>query len=598
MKRTAALLATLLLPTIVLGDSFAVIGTFESETRATALLGEMKRNFDLPGRLLAHEQQHLSRVALGPFDDERKSEISKILQIAELEHWWLTMERNEVSQHLKNQSTQLATDDGELLIEEYRVLVDDRSEDRAGNDKTVSDTDMSIVEAVLMLLDNNLGLQAQNLESNIQNAQTKKARAGLLPHIAIDLLQTAIDQDRANASNGRAPEYRGSVNVGLSQILFSDSANAQLAIQKILETATILQVRDWVLATALLAIESYVGLMKAESLIVVLESDLQVTHENRERSNIRLQLGVANLSEVLRWDTRIANNRIQVTEAKTKRDLAIVRLNQLLNREPMTPIKISALAYEHPSILLFQPEIRKRYSEFTTSKAFTRFWVDEALTHAPVLQIASQELLAQRRSLIAARRTTKIPVISLNFNTTRYMSEGGAGVDELDFTFPGSETRFGGETDDTEWSGSIKAELPLFSGGANRATVKQELARLDQAQLNYDDSLVQLRANLNSNIIKMHAKWQAFQYAKEASVASKENLSLIGESYEKGVITILDLLDAQAVSLKSEVDANNFLYDFMVEYFRLQRIVGYFDVLQTEEQRRQTLKKIVNTAGN
>ena len=57
------------------------------------------------------------------------------------------------------------------------------------------------------------------------------------------------------------------------------------------------------------------------------------------------------------------------------------------------------------------------------------------------------------------------------------------------------------------------------------------------------------------------------------------------ESYASGVVTIIDLLDARLAALTSALDAANAEYDFLIEYFRLQRISGNFDLLMEVNDR-------------
>ena len=44
----------------------------------------------------------------------------------------------------------------------------------------------------------------------------------------------------------------------------------------------------------------------------------------------------------------------------------------------------------------------------------------------------------------------------------------------------------------------------------------------------------------------------------------EKNLKIVGESYTRGVVSIVDLIDAQNNALVSRVDASNAVYDFFL----------------------------------
>jgi hypothetical protein len=53
----------------------------------------------------------------------------------------------------------------------------------------------------------------------------------------------------------------------------------------------------------------------------------------------------------------------------------------------------------------------------------------------------------------------------------------------------------------------------------------------------------------------------------------------------RGVVSIVDLLDAQNTSLLADEDAENAVYTFLIDLMRVQRSVGRFDFFMTAEQR-------------
>jgi outer membrane protein TolC len=160
-------------------------------------------------------------------------------------------------------------------------------------------------------------------------------------------------------------------------------------------------------------------------------------------------------------------------------------------------------------------------------------------------------------------------------------------VDQLDFTIPGTGEKIGGITDEVEWNAALTADLPLYAGGGRLARIQSANADVTQARLLVDETQLNIRAQLLRQYYLMIASLQNIEYARVASDAGANNLELVVESYASGVVTIIDLLDAQLAALTSALDAANAEYDFLIEYFRLQRISGNFDLLMEVNDRDQ-----------
>ena len=53
----------------------------------------------------------------------------------------------------------------------------------------------------------------------------------------------------------------------------------------------------------------------------------------------------------------------------------------------------------------------------------------------------------------------------------------------------------------------------------------------------------------------------------------------------RGVVSIVDLLDAQNTALSADEDAENAVFTFLIDLMRVQRAVGRFDFFMTPDDR-------------
>lgn len=448
-----------------------------------------------------------------------------------------------------------------------------------------SDKTTSLVETVKLALERNLGLRASNQVVSSGSQQVRQARSELLPSVEAEVRQTVIDQDRARASFGRNPEYRTSATLTVNQQIWSERAHAAVQVQELLQKARESDRRKVALDTMLEASVAFVKLLRTRALARVAADDLELTRSNYERAQARLDLGVANKSEVYRWETRLASSKRELNLAVAEVKKAQVNLNEVVNR-PLDGAFHPADPELSDSRLLFgRRDIWEALRDEDRQKRLEEYWITEALLFAPELDAIRSERAAQYRELLAAKRKVRVPEILLSIDAAKHVSEEGLGTEELDITVPDSNRRFGGTTDNFEWRAAITASLPLYAGGGNRAGIKEAQADSTRMDLLYDQALLAVRAGVLKNLAGFQASLKNIDLARTEARAARNNLELVAMSYERGVVTIIDLLDAQVTAISAERSAANAVYDFLIDYMELQRTVGRFDVALSPEER-------------
>jgi outer membrane protein TolC len=175
-------------------------------------------------------------------------------------------------------------------------------------------------------------------------------------------------------------------------------------------------------------------------------------------------------------------------------------------------------------------------------------------------------------------------------NAVSYLAKGGAGTQQLSFTIPGTTRQIGGVTDDTEWTAALTASMPLYRGGARSADIDRTRSELERIDVNYDAALQRLQADILNNLAMFEASLTSIQFARDGAAASRNNLDLVADSYARGIVTIIDLLDAQVASLTAELASANAVYDFMHTYLDLQYSMGRFDLVLGPDERSAALE--------
>jgi outer membrane protein TolC len=434
----------------------------------------------------------------------------------------------------------------------------------------------------------NLDLQAAERAVAAGAAEVRRARAPLLPQLDVFGQGLVIDEDRAEASLGSQPERSVLASVDLSQLIYSDEAWAAYEIQQRLQEARESE-RDRIrLDVTLETAAAYIDVLRAKTQERIARQNLRLTRDNLERARIRTQIGVASRAEVYRWEAQLAADRQTVIFANAQRNKTEIQLNRVLDRPGEETFATLEVGLEDPSLITSDPRIHRYIDNPWVFRVFRAFHVDAAKGNSPELVALDARIRAQARSVAAAKRAFWVPVLGLRASLGRRLAEGGAGTlggaSPLPPEFP--------VPDRTTWEVGIQASLPLFAGGertARRTQAEEELARLRTERAATANRIEQ---RVRSALHDTGASYTAIGLARESADAARRNFELVQDSYGRGVVSIIDLLDAQNAAITAEAAAANAINDFLLDLMDVERAVGRFGFFVTPAERQDYFDRL------
>ena len=138
-----------------------------------------------------------------------------------------------------------------------------------------------------------------------------------------------------------------------------------------------------------------------------------------------------------------------------------------------------------------------------------------------------------------------------------------------------------------DWNVGVQATLPLFSGGVKRSNVSKaqfELRQLQTLRISTEERIEeQVRIQLHAT----QAAYGQIDLTATAAEASRKNFDLVSDAYARGAVTVIELLDAQDTSRAATAAAAESLHSFLITIMSLQRAVGGFDYLLSEQDRNE-----------
>jgi outer membrane protein len=320
---------------------------------------------------------------------------------------------------------------------------------------------------------------------------------------------------------------------------------AGYTIEKHLQEARVGELNRVRLDVGLEAATAYIEVLRAQTRLEIQRENLAFSRTNLERAQVRVTVGEANRSELYRWQSKIAAEQAQVMAAAVNRRLAAIELNRALYRPLEAPFELVDTTLGDQYLTLIDPRI-DRYTRDPRSLDILRdFLVQKGLVGSPELQQFDASILAAERAHTAATRSFWLPDIGLAGSVGHVFSRGGEGSPITDPNAP----------DDTSWNVGVFLSLPLLEGGARFAETRratQETYRLTRGR---EATAQRVEQNVRDAIFLVASSRLAIDLARKAADAARLNLELVADNYTMGLVSLVDLLDAQTTAFNSDLAA-------------------------------------------
>ena len=102
---------------------------------------------------------------------------------------------------------------------------------------------------------------------------------------------------------------------------------------------------------------------------------------------------------------------------------------------------------------------------------------------------------------------------------------------------------------------------PIFEFGRRKANFKASIAAYNQARLNYEKDVLQAFKEVYDAIVSYNSAVEATSLKFDLQEASKQYVSAANLQYIRGVISYIDVLDAQRAYFSSQVELSNAIMD-------------------------------------
>lgn len=397
----------------------------------------------------------------------------------------------------------------------------------------------------------------------------KETEANYLPNIKGELTGALIDKKSAESSMGMYSEKSIKGKLEATQVIYSEELNKGAVIQKkmveVKEKLAEQKKQDKITEIAV----AYYEVLKGKKYLEIQENVSKSAEQNLILAKAKAERGAASKGEEYRWEGETAIAKANVRKASAAIAKGIEYIKRVSSLEEEFDIAEEPIDSEIEAIG------EKILSEGSKANLLKKL-LAEAEKKSPEIQLAKQEENINKTYGEFTIREQFMPKVFLQggiqHNVYKDDTKGGidlSGLANLGIPVPEIE-----KAPDTSWSIGIGVSIDIFSGGAKKAAVEKSKIAEAKSKVQTENVSAMIKEAITSEFYILESSYYNIIKSQEAKLAVEKSYEIVNDAYQKGQISINDLINARDALVYAEQGAIVAKYDFLISKCKIERAAG------------------------
>jgi len=284
---------------------------------------------------------------------------------------------------------------------------------------------------------------------------------------------------------------------------------------------------------------AYLLLLDLDSRVAIADRTLRTRNESLAIIQARFDRGTVAL--------------IDVNQAQIEKYDAEAALAALQRQDAQAENLLSILLGKYPGVIM-----RDRRDIYSLEMLDVPAGLpSELLERRPDVRVAEQQLAAQT-ARIGVAEAIRFPSLSLTGSL-------GLASDELSGFFT---------SDNKTWGLSAGLIAPVFNAGQNKRRVEVEVARTEQALLNYEQTVLQALQEVEDSLVSVRT-FEREAIARQSQEKAAASAAMLSRArYDGGVTSYLEVLESERSLFSAELLASSTRREQLVAYVTLYKALG------------------------
>ena len=395
---------------------------------------------------------------------------------------------------------------------------------------------LNLADAVRMALENNRTLKQAFADVDSARWQLSSARRRLGPTLTWNTTAAKVG-GRGNELSGYERNFS---NTGtLSMPLFDQSLDAARDSAAYAMNSADLTLEDTKQNTVLNATRYYYNILQTRNMVTVYQEDVDILKAHLAQVNAQFRVGTVAKSDVLASEVQLADAQQNLINAQNNYDVAIAAMNNFLCLPADTNLEIKD---------------EMKYNKYDLN-------LEDCTVYA----------LANRADGLAAYYNVKRAEANVRSAQAGYLPTVTAnGTRSIAGEDPFKDDHINADT----WSAGITANWNLFDNGVTIANVNAAEAALLKAQEVSKQTDEQIEVDVRTELLNLRAAEENIQTTSVAIASAEEDYKIAQVSYNAGVGTNLQVMDAEEKLTRARTNYYTAMYNYNTSKAALDKAMG------------------------
>ena len=285
---------------------------------------------------------------------------------------------------------------------------------------------------------------------------------------------------------------------------------------------------------------TFYNILLTEKLVEVAEMAVEQVQAHLETAQDLVDAGMTTSFDLLRAKVQLANIRSQSIRAKNGHKLARDSFKNAIGLGLDAPISVQGeLVYQAHELSLDQ-------------------LLESAMSNRPeIKQLRFQEQAGQKFVSLAKAGNKPNIFLAGNYSWESYADRPG--------------DVFDGDGWKDSWNVTLALEFPIFDGLATRARVKQAEGGLRLMQIGMEQLIDGIGLQVRAAFFGFQESKELLKVQAETVQQAEESLRIANLRYKNGMLTSVELMDAELALMQAQTNQFNALHDYAIAIARLEK---------------------------
>jgi len=284
---------------------------------------------------------------------------------------------------------------------------------------------------------------------------------------------------------------------------------------------------------------AFYGVLLMKEYVQVAEMAIADAEKLYDLVKKQYDVGLASQFDLLRSEVRVVNMKPQVIQAKNNLKIMELNLKTILGLDLETQIELKGELTYVPVDLSLSALMEKAM-----------------LSRPELAQIRFQKGMAGESFKVA--RAGALPTLALSGQ----------------FNWWADRLKLGGDVWQDYYTVNLVLNIPIFNGLANLARMGQAKAALKEIEYNEQGLIDRLKFEVNQAMLKLEESQESLLSQEKNVEQARESLRIAELNFAEGLITVLDISQAQTALTQARVNYSQALFDYQLALAEVDRATG------------------------